>query len=177
MKKIFLSVMIVGAIIASSASYGQEMSKREMRRAAREVELNQKKAYMLQLLESRNFRYIANELVSSGHAAISNIRLNSLYYLDVSPNRFTCYLPIYGMSSPVGRASILRSLDINNDDYEMTIKDTGKSGYNVEIVTRNNNGNSRYTFSLSIPADGKMSRLSVATDFQGPVSFSGTVSQ
>ena len=175
MRKLILAVMILGTLTTSSHLYGQEKSKREIRKEARELAYNQNKTQMAIQLESQNFQYQATELVSSGHAAISNIRLNSHYYVRVTPTRFNCYLPIYGMSSPVGRATLLRRLDISSNDYEMKIKDTGKQGFNVQITTRDNVGNSKYTFNFNIPADGKMSRLSVATDFQGPVSYSGSV--
>ncbi|MEG1649137.1 MAG: DUF4251 domain-containing protein [Rikenellaceae bacterium] len=174
MKKI-LFVSIILMILSGSQLYAQEKSKKELRKENRDAALVQEKEMIAQILNEQDFEFIAVELVSSGTAMISNVRLNGLWGITVTPNTFKCYLPVYGMSSPVGRPTLLRRLDFFTKDFKIKMDDAGSRGTTITIVSSDNVGNKSYTFRLMVTPNGRMSTLVVSSDFTAPVSFSGNL--
>lgn len=172
MKKLLL-VSLLFAFMAVTALYAQDKSKKELRKEKREASLAQEKELISQILADREFEFLAVELVSSGNARISNVRLNGLWGITLTPTTFKCFLPVYGMSSPVGRPTLLKRLDFFTKDFKIETKDEGSRGTTIVIKSQDNIGNKSYTFTLFVTPNGRMSTLVVSSDFDAPVSFSG----
>lgn len=178
MRKFFLLSLVlffVGHTLTLCDLQAQNVpqTKKEKRRAERRQAEEEHKIAIRRMLEKKNFSFNATELESSGHAAISNIRLNSLWYVNVNANVVRCYLPIYG-TSPTSRPSILRRLDISSESYKYNLEVQGR-GYLLTIKMRDSRSNTEYRFLFDIPFNGKNVRLNLSSTFTAPVSFRGDI--
>lgn len=152
-------------------------SKKELRKRQRyEAEAAQQVA-LKEFLTTKDFGFNATEIESTGHASISNIRLNSLWYINVKPNMIKCYLPIYGTASPTSRPTVLRKMDFTSTNYEYELKeiDGGYKGYSLKIETRDTRSNTTYTFEFDIPANGLNVRVRINSTYNAPISFKGNI--
>lgn len=182
-KNLFLLFLtLLTTLVAVNNSYAQDNndSKKEQREQRKQERLQSEAAqveHIKLLLDSKDFAFQATKLSSSGRAAISNIRLNSLWYIRVTPNSLDCYLPIYGTATPVSQPSIMSRMDVksNNFTYELRPPEGRRKTYEVEIVTKDNRSNSEYTILLFIPENGSNVRLNVSSTFNAPVTFDGYI--
>lgn len=170
MKKLML---VLVAFMAISTTYAQDKSSKELRKEKRQIALDQEKEIINQILEKQDFEFLAVELLSTGNAMVSNVRLNGLWGITLTPHTFKCYLPVYGMSSPVGRPTLFRRLEFFTRDFKIERSDEGNRGTSIIIKSHDNIANKPYTFRLLVTPNGRMSTLVVSSDFDAPVSFSG----
>ena len=147
---------------------------RQQRKALRTEQEMQKKQRLVNMIEERQFSFIANEITSTGKASMSKIRLNGLYGIYILPDSFKCYLPIYGASTFNPRPSLLKTLDFLEPEYTIESTDR-KGGIRVEISATDSRTITKYLFVLLIPASGRNAVLTVSTNFDSPVSFTGDI--
>lgn len=184
MKKLYLALLAMAAVMTTSmevlaqdngAAANQTMSKKEIRKAIRDAENEAIKARVSQGVENQQFMFVATELVSSGRAAISNIKLNSLWEVRVNDGHLRVYLPIYGASAPFSQPSIFNRLDFTSTDYTYEVQKEKNGGYYVTIKTTDLSTNKDYTLNFNVSPMGQNSNLQINSTFTGPVSFSGNV--
>ena len=157
------------------SGYAQDRkSLRQQRKALKMEQEMQKRERLVDMIENRQFSFIANEITSTGKAAISKIRLNGLYGIYIRPESFKCYLPIYGADSFNPRPSLLKTLDFLEREYTIESTDR-KGGIRVEMSATDSRTITKYLFVLLVPASGRNAVLTVSTNFDSPVSFTGDI--
>lgn len=161
----------------TSFAQNTNLSKREQRKLDRIEGENAQIANVKRMLENQSFTFHASRLTSTGIAAISNIRLNALWYVTVSPKRLQCYLPVYGTATPISQPSVTSRMDIktNNFTYEVTPPGDRQKNYQVKIVTKDTRSNSIYTLLFLIPEDGRNVSVNISSTFNAPVVFDGYI--
>ncbi|MFI3320899.1 MAG: DUF4251 domain-containing protein [Rikenellaceae bacterium] len=165
----------IGSVLEAQAqNKSSKEQKKEVKKEQKEAVFQSEMSAMEAKIRSKRFEFIATDLLSSGNAKVSNIKLRSLWMIQVTPSNLRCYLPIYGTASPIGQPTLLRHLDVNDEKYEMTYKE-GKKSISVTLRSRVNKQNQNYKFDLSISPTGENSTLTVSSDFSTPATFRGYI--
>ncbi|MDE7134888.1 MAG: DUF4251 domain-containing protein [Rikenellaceae bacterium] len=186
MKKTILSLLALFAITATPAvvmaqtqktatSQNADISNRQAKRAMRQAENEAIIARVAKAVNSHQFTYIATELSSSGFAAISNIKLNQLWDIRVTPQSLYVYLPIYGAANPFSQPSIFNRLDFTTNSYSYDVQPMKNGGSTVTIKATDQTTNRDYTFVINVSPMGQNSTLMVNSTFTGPVTFMGNI--
>lgn len=172
MKKALLLLLIVQVAILAP-NFGQKRDKKAERAAREQAELAQIRV----AVESNNFNFDADVLVSAPRLPMGNIQLKSNYFLTITPKTLKCYLPIYGSSKAYSGPELTSRLEFFLTDGEFEVKREAqkKGGWTVTIRTTRKIGVNTYTFILNIPESGRSVSMSVANDYSGAARFSGDI--
>lgn len=178
MKRYFLIITaLLSFFVLSYDGYSQQTkaSKKILKQRERAAADSLDKSRTAEIINNHDFTYTANEIVSTGHAMISNIRLNSLWYISVRPNNLKCFLPIYGTSSPTSQPTLLRRLDFTTSKYEIDIQEGKYNSKRIKITALDVRSNTSYEFLFDVPENGRNTELRITSTFTGSVTFNGNI--
>lgn len=169
---LFIVAVIMFSIVSSTEGYSQ--SKKEIRKREREVADSAAITRVKTQIMAKEFRYVATSIESTGEVRLTNVRLNKLWYIAVTPTTIRCYMPIYGVSSPTSSPSLIKEMDFIQEDYEMTTEET-KNGYEVKIKVMDGQTATEYRMIIDIPENGRNARLTILSNFDQAVTFMGNI--
>ena len=160
-----------GSVTTQNTNVNKRQAKQAMRQAETEAVISR----VNNAVKSQQFTFIATELTTSGIAAISNIQLNQLWSVKVTPQTLFIYLPIYGTGSPLSQPSIFNRLEFNTSSFTYNVQDLRNGNQSVSIKATDTSTNRNYTLTFQITPNGSNSILSMESSFSGPVTFTGNI--
>ncbi len=160
-----------GTAMTQNANFSKKQAKRAMRQAENEAVI----ARVSQAVKAHQFTFIATELTTSGIASLSNIPLNQLWSVKVTPQTLFVYLPIYGTGGPLGQPSIFNRLDFNTSVFTYNTQTLRNGNTSVLIKATDTTNNRNYTLTFEVVPSGDNSTLSMESSFSGPVTFTGNI--
>lgn len=160
-----------GKAMTQNANFNRKQANRAMRQAENEAVIARVNA----AVKAQQFSFIATELTTSGIASLSNIPLNQLWSVRVTPQTLYVYLPIYGTGGPLGQPSIFNRLDFNTSTFTYNVQTLRNGNMSAHIKATDTTNNRNYTLTFEITPNGDYSTLSMESSFSGPVTFTGNV--
>jgi hypothetical protein len=162
LKAVFLSLLLAGMAASNTAS--AQNTDKQQKEAAKETSIKN-------LVDSQRYVFIAQTATPlSGRTR----QLTSQYDLRVKKDTITAFLPYFGRAytAPIGATE--GGIKFNSKDFQYTLKEGTKGGWDVYIQTKD--ANDTYRLNLSISKSG-YATLQVSTNNRQPISFYGYISK
>ena len=169
---LFFSTVLFALVALSTVSYAQ--SRKEQRRVEQQAIDNKTAEAITSGVETRNISFIATELTATSDPMITDVQLNAVWGLYITPNRLRSYLPVYGAKNASYRPSMIRRMDFSTSDYTWNAEKT-KFGWDVTIKVSEPSTNTAYTMYLTVPTTGRNATLSISTSFDPSITYSGYI--
>lgn len=176
MKKVFIfAVLTVTSTLFLCQTLSAQNPMREARQEERQQANAQANAALTSDVKSQNLMFLAQEITQTMNPNMQNIQLYQIWAIWVSPQQFRVYLPIYGSGGYTGQPTLLRKMDFTTSNFTYSSQPANYGGYNITITAQDTWSLTNYTFFLQVPASGNNSTLTISSDFQPSVTFTGIV--
>lgn len=175
-RSILLTVIMAVAMFTLSfrEGYTQESSTRQERQQKREAANQQAFEQLKATMASGAFSFTPSRIISVLNPNLAGVSISPFYGVWVTPYLFKAFLPVFGPDPYTGQATLLRTMDFNNQTYDYSYEEEDKA-FKATIKVTDNRAATTYTFVFNVDFNQNFSTMSITTAFSSSIVFQGTL--